>query len=469
VSRIDRIRAFLDLDWTKWPYIGVLTALFMLSRVPLLNSGFGADSDAWLMANTAFGLRFSHVYHASRFPGYPLPEFVNSFVIDHGWIATNTLTMIFSLSSVFVFALILKDLNARNKGLLVLTYAFLPIVWINSSNTMDYMWALSFIVMAWFLALRNRWAFAGVMMGLAIGSRITSAILVLPFLYLVLTGERKVKNGIGFVVATGAVSLLLFVPLFLQYGLGFLTYYPAKGNLADHLFRIAYNGVYVLGIAATLFGAIFLVLSFKALRKLLVSRDREAVFLLFAMSSVGVLFAIAPLDSAYLLPAIPFGLLLANKIGKRQLVTILAVILLLTSFVALRVARNDEGNLEIYFAEGVLIREAEQSSHQLDYVHDLLDIKLTRSYVIAGYYLPILSYLGREDGIITNSEESNTPATNLEYDCWYVYLIPLDEMLALQEEGYTVYYIQNMRKYTQDVYGYDLNDYGCVFLEVISE
>lgn len=146
----ERINSLLDLDWTKTPYIFILILSFVLSRIPLLNLGFGIDADAWRIANSAFDLWNSHVYHTSRFPGYLLPEYVNSLIIDHGWIATNSMTMILSLISVIFFARILKDLNVKNKGLLVLTYAFLPVLWINSTNTMDYMWALTFIVIAWF-------------------------------------------------------------------------------------------------------------------------------------------------------------------------------------------------------------------------------------------------------------------------------------------------------------------------------
>jgi hypothetical protein len=206
----------LDLDWDRWPNMVILIASFVASRVPFLNSGFGDDIDAWMMANSAYDLITEHVYSTSRAPGYPLPEYIDSLVIQHGWLATNTLTMILSLASVIVFAKILKRLNVPNKGLLVVTYAFLPILWINSTNTMDYMWALSFIIFTWFFALRHQWGVAGLMMGLAVASRITSAALILPFLYLLMTETRgrKVRDAIWFLVVSVTVSALFFLPLF---------------------------------------------------------------------------------------------------------------------------------------------------------------------------------------------------------------------------------------------------------------
>jgi hypothetical protein len=39
----------------------------------------------------------------------------------------------------------------------------------------------------------------------------------------------------------------------------------------------------------------------------------------------------------------------------------------------------------------------------------------------------------------------------------------LEEFL---EKGYTVYYIEGIREYTERVYGYDLREYGCRYLAV---
>lgn len=146
----------LDLEWTKIPYILVLITLFLLSRIPFLNLGFRVDPDAWRIAGSAFDLSYFHVYHPSRFPGYLFPEYFNALLIHYGWIATNAATMVISLISVVVFAKILNELNVKNRGgVLVITYAFLPILWINSTVTIDYMWALAFILLTWLFILNS--------------------------------------------------------------------------------------------------------------------------------------------------------------------------------------------------------------------------------------------------------------------------------------------------------------------------
>jgi len=471
----ERINSLLDLDWTKTPYIFILILSFVLSRIPLLNLGFGIDADAWRIANSAFDLRNSHVYHTSRFPGYPLPEYVNSLIIGHGWIATNSMTMILSLISVIFFARILKDLNVKNKGLLVLTYAFLPVLWINSTNTMDYMWALTFIVIAWFFVLKKQYAFAGLMMGLAIGSRITSAILIFPFLYLIWMENRRIKDCSHFIVSAVIVSFLLFLPLFLTYGFKFLTYYPGKIN---PILYAGYHLIECFGLLPVFFGFAVLVVSLKTIFESIFRGDKDILFLLSTIVLISILFIKAPYEAEYLIPAIPFGLLFINRICKRrELIVFLCILLLLSnSFVSFcTVKRNNEGKIVIHtIDDGMIKRNIEERTEQIDYTQSLMDVNINHSVVIIGWYLPILSYLdkkvsySKDSKIIGDANYEKKGVWNFEKDVWYRYLVPLDELQDLQNKGYTIYYIEGMQDYTERVYDYDLNDYNCVYLDVAS-
>lgn len=460
---ISYIKSFLDLDWTKAPYLVTLVLLFLISRVPLLKFGFGLDADAWRIANSAFDLKHSHVYHTSRFPGYPLPEFLNSLVIDHGWIATNSVTMILSFISVVFFARILKDLNVKNKGLLVLTYAFLPILWINSTNTMDYMWALTFIVIAWFFLLRTRWAIAGLMVGLAIGSRITSAILIFPFLYLVWKESRNIKATIYFLVPTVTISSVLFLPLFLQHGLGFLAYHPESGIEILRAWRLVARG---FGVMPTLFGLALFLLSLKVMLRDMLKKDRNTIFLLSAVILVGILFITKPLQVQYLIPAIPFGLLLLNKIGKRGLVVILCILLLLPSFVSF-VATNTKGGLVVHPPDGMIERNIEDRTERIDYLQKAI-IRLTNLpthfVVITTSHGPAFRYLlNNQDIWISNKQDAWDPK---QQDIHIRYLVPLDQLQDYLDEGYTIYYLKGAHSSTRRVYDYDLIDYGAVRLDV---
>ena len=473
----EHIKSLLDLDWTKSPHIFILISSFVISRIFLLNLGFGADGDAWNIANSAFDLRYLHTYHTSRAPGYPLPEYVNSLIIDHGWIATNSMTMILSLISVIFFARILKDLNVKKKGLLVLTYAFLPVLWINSTNTMDYMWALTFIVITWFFILKKQYALAGLMMGLAIGSRITSVILILPFLYLIWAENRKIKDIIYFGMATVTVSSLLFLPLFLQYGLNFLTYYPIEMTKIELIIKAGKNGTKLFGRGAALFGLIALLLSAKTLFREIVEKDKDTIFIGSAIILICILFIKAPYEPEYLIPMIPFGLLLMNKICRKELIVIFCILLLLNSFVSFPImGKNNEGNLTVRtIDDGMIKRNIEERTEQIDHTQRLIDTidtnVINHSVVLLGWQFTYFSYLYKNDLQMNNKKIITLYAhrrslRNCEMDIWYKDLVPLDELQELQGKGYTFYYLKEVREITKDVYGYDLNDYNCVNLNV---
>lgn len=465
-------KSLLDLDWLEKPYVFILVFSFILSRIPLLNLGFGADADAWRIANSAFDLRYSHIYHTSRFPGYPLPEYVNSIVIKYGWIATNTLTMFLSLISVVFFAKILKDLEVKNKGLLVLTYAFLPILWINSTNTMDYMWATTFIVMAWFFLLKKRFFLSGLILGLAAGSRITSLILVLPFLYIIWTENKKTKNIIYFSISVSLLSFVLFLPLFLQYGPMFLRYYPVKMATMELLIITGYRFLKSFGVLSVIFGLIIFILSINLLIKKIKNREKETIFLLIVILLFFIMFLKFPYNPEYLIPTIPFILIIINKICKKQHVIILSIFLLLNSFISFFVVEKDNNkNLMIHLIDkGIIIKNIEERIEQIKFCKYLINTNINHSVVIVGWYLPVLSYLDenvsciRSHKMIGDQNDVKKGIWNFEKDVWYRYLVPLDELHDLQEKGYTIYYIKGIREYTKRVYGYDLINYDCIYL-----
>lgn len=455
------VGGLLDLDWTKKPYIFLLSFLFIISRVPLLNLGFGSDPDAWRVADSAFDLHYFNIYHPSRFPGYPLYEFFNSLIINYGWLATNIATMIISLISVFIFAKILKELDIKNKGLLVVTYVFLPILWINSASTMDYMWALTFILFTWFFIIKKQYFLAGLMMGLAIGSRITSVALILPFLYLILAETKNVKNAIYYSVTASVTAIILFLPLFLQYGLNFLTYYPSSVNI------IAVGLIinYFLGILAVSFGLMLLALSFKSLLNNVLRKDNLTLFLLFLIGIILILFIKAPYEVAYLIPAIPFSLILISNISKRTFFAVLCILLISNAFISFP-SLNSSNIAE----EGIIMHDIEIRSTILQ-MQILIDSNMNNSVIITGEYLPAISYYLFEEsarnnklmGIIGDNNVKTKEQWNFRKNVGYIYSAPLDKIKELQKEGYKIYYIGNStRNMINNLCNYDLNNYNAM-------
>ena len=457
INRIN-VGRFLDLDWTKKPYIFLLSFLFIISRVPLLNLGFGSDPDAWRVADSALDLHYFSTYHPSRFPGYPLYEFFNSLIINYGWLATNVATMIISLISIIVFAKILNELDIKNKGLLVITYAFLPILWINSASTMDYMWALTFILFTWFFIIKKQYLLAGFMMGLAIGLRMTSVALILPFIYLILTETKNVKNVIYYIVIAGVTAIILYLPLFFQYNLNFLTYYLNDMTIIHVLLNINYS----FGILAVSFGLMLLILSFKPLLNNILRKDNFTLFLLFVIGIVLILFIKAPYEVAYLIPAIPFLLILLNNISKRKFFAIFCILLMSNAFISFA-SLNDSNITD----EGLIMHDIEFRNTLLQ-MQIVVNNNMENSVIITGEYLYALSYFYERSsknpkliGMIGGGSFETKEKWNFEKNVGYIYSASLDKIKGLQNKGYKIYYIGNSTcNIINSSYNYDLSKYG---------
>ncbi|WP_394700769.1 hypothetical protein [uncultured Methanobacterium sp.] len=451
------IKSLIELDYTKYPYIIIFIIIFLISRIPFLNLGFGNDPDAWRIANSAFDLNHYLIYHTSRFPGYPLPEYVNSLVINYGWLATNSLTMILTLISVLVFAKILKELEVENKGLIVITFAFLPIVWINSVNTMDYMWAVTFIIISWYFVIKKQHLIAGLMMGLAIASRPTSFLLLIPFIYLILS-ENEIKEGLYFLFASLIVGIAMFSPLLFQFGLGFISFYPTVIDLNTVL-----NGfISFFGLFAVL---ILILLLIKSPKKAYygIKTDNNMKFASFVIFLIIVLFIGCPYDTAYLLPAIPFALYFLSKIGSKRLFNILCIFLILNSFISVSLTFETS---EIV-GKGIVFSDAEDRILLTTTMEKIIPLELNNSIIITGEYYPILLYLTKTSQknpqiyMESESKQINAPYGDHEKNIHYVYITSAEDLIKWQNKGYKVYYMnQTALGFTELNYKYDLREYN---------
>jgi membrane-bound ClpP family serine protease len=163
---------------------GILVVTF-LSRVPFLDAGYGRINDAWRVATAAREIATSGRYTASRFPPHPVQEIVCS-LFWRGWpVASNAATAVLSAFAVLFFALSLARLGIDGVLEASAALAFAPVIFINSTSSLDYLWALAFILGSLFFVLDRKPILAGIFLGLAIGCRITSGAMLLPLLILV--------------------------------------------------------------------------------------------------------------------------------------------------------------------------------------------------------------------------------------------------------------------------------------------
>src|SRR5690348_11577757 len=166
-------------------------ALF-LSRLLLFCQGYGLDGDSWSVAITARNIASTGSYEVSRFPGYPVQEFISSlFYNGYAW-RLNLLTALFSTIGILFFALTLKTWKFKNVFLASAALAFVPIIYINSTTTIDYVWALSFLLISLYFVARYQPLLAGLFIGIAIGCRLTSGAMLIPYCIMIMQpGESR--------------------------------------------------------------------------------------------------------------------------------------------------------------------------------------------------------------------------------------------------------------------------------------
>ncbi|CAN5379427.1 hypothetical protein BH11BAC1_BH11BAC1_14820 [soil metagenome] len=333
----------------------ILLALLLIlcSRLPFLNNGYGAEEDSWGLALVAKVIALTNAYEASRFPGHPLQEYIYSTIWDKGPFLFNLFTALISTAGIYFFILTLKKLNAKQPVLSGLTLAFVPLIYINSTNNMDYTWALAFLLASFYYLISGKHFISGMLLALAIGCRITSGIMLPVFLIYIWRGdlENKIKSSLQISLSTLISASLIFMPVFLTYGIGFLTatdYFPYPS-----LAKVLYKGS--IGVFGTpgLIAASALLIYFPWRKQLLPAHPagNKKHKLIFEVSiavilSYAILFAIKPEKSAYLIPIIPFVILIASlSIEPKKLILFNCLLIVSSITAGLNLEDNIRGNI----------------------------------------------------------------------------------------------------------------------------
>ncbi|TAL58376.1 MAG: hypothetical protein EPN85_11765 [Bacteroidetes bacterium] len=186
---------------------------------------------------------------------------------------------------------------------------------------------------------------AGIFLGLAIGFRLTSIAMLIPFcIWLfppyqgITVGWKHRSRGIGlFASATLLVGLLTYLPVLKTYGLSFFHYsdqfpYP---NLPKVFYKLTLGTFGTIGLITILFWKVkILFAKFRMKEKMITSKIPAKLF--WASVSVIVLYLISylrlPQKSAYLIPAVPFIILMFGYYLSARSFKIFCVLLSMSSF-----------------------------------------------------------------------------------------------------------------------------------------
>ena len=439
--------------------IAVAAAVVFLSRLPFLGNGYGSDADAWRVANAARYIATFGEYQASRLPGYPLQELVCSLL--WGWggraFAFNLATALLSVLCFVFFSLYLRGLQSRDFILGGLTLVFMPVTFIHSTDSMDYVWALAFILIGIYCLQRDRVVIAGAFLGLAIGCRITSGAMLVPATLMLihqrgrLEGRHRAKLWLPHFaklwLPTLLVGLSFYVPTASKYGTSFFTFVEGSSSAAKVIYEASFG---VWGA----FGSLAIVLS---LIWMLIRRPGTAISIQAPKALVlswlsGLLLYVGaflrlPHEGGYLVPAIPFTILLLGRFLERRVFVAVCLALIVSSLV---VSVEKTGA----YPGGPVFRDYQIRKEIESVVAQTIrfgDGSAERRVIVSGWLLPMIqSRLGSDARGQTK----------------YVGLITSSEFWDYRSRGHEIYYLPEMRAYNLQVHQIDLAKEGGKVVEL---
>lgn len=427
----------------------IASAAVLLSRLPFLSAGYGRDPDAFRVVSAARSIAETGQYTASRLPGYPLHEFLLAFTPAKGDpFTSNALTAVSSVIAFVFFALILRHFKVKPYLMLALAFTAVPVIYINSVTTMDYLIALACMLASLYFTLLNRPMLAGLMLGLAVGFRLTSGALLLPLAYWLASTnglKRAFKPLLILGISTGITALICYLPVLKTYGLAFFSFYdnttyPALFDLVTLAVPRVWGILGTLGLAGAGIAALF---NLKAIRALRSQPDRLKGVVLCLLGSVIFLAAFLrlPHEAAYLIPVVPFVLILLALILPPLPVVLVAVTLLLSPFVGINSGRVALNGL-VLNEHNKRLSEVARVEQAIDAAHDLPD----GAVIVSGWLQPHIDIADRSGG-------------SAGYQ--WVYLLKSEsEYHLFAGSGKPVYYIPDMEAYNKSVYGIDLAELG---------
>ncbi len=428
----------------------LLAMIVAISRIPFLGNGYGTDPDAWRVVAVARSFVAEGVYSVSRFPGYPVQEILSSLLLSGGPWALNGATAFFSIVATVFFALSIRRLEIPHYFLAGLALAFTPLVYVNSVNSMDYIWALAFLMIGLYSILRGWAVVAGIALGLAVGCRLTSAVMIVP-LVLLLWKNPLVKPGIA-TVRFGIMSLttaaIAFWPVYSSYGWEFLTFYdvnhPGWLTIFKRMTLHVWGRVGLFALVAATAGLIFWPrLTRRSLPVLSSGWAKSSVWWLAIALYVAVFFRL-PLDAAYLIPIVPFVILLLAKYMKPKLFALFVLLLMVAPY--LSICRSNG------ICPGDILVDHRARSHESKYITAVLmahDSIPDGAVVVAGWWQPHLS-------VVAQPENSNA----------FRYLLDETSLADCLDAGCDIYYLRGMAKYNHDVHNIDLLEQGAKLLQI---
>ena len=429
----------------------------LLTRLPWIRSGYGSDPDGYRVASTARQLARTGEYTASRFPGYPAYEYLCALSANAPPWVSNAVTAVLSVAAFVCFALILRELRVRAYRLLALGFAMVPVIYLNSCCTMDYIPSLAFMLAASYGVLRGSPALAGAMLGLAIGCRLTASALALPLcLWMLLSLDLRsaLRQCLKFGGSALLVTVLCFAPVYRVYGMQFLTFFDNDGyppfdvvlSRATTLVWGAFGCIALVGVLIAL-----PIYHREARRALQQPFARNA--LLVALLTV-LLYLIAflrlPDEPGYLVPLVPWVIVMVALLMPSRVASLFALALLVSPWIAFDHLRPT--------LDGAILEDHQvRRSQQLETLAVIDAVKRLpgRAAIVCGWVLPRITLALGGDRLGEHE---------------FIYLVEDDgDYRHYLAEGRQIYYLPGVDLYESQAHQLELAELGAQLLQVPRE
>jgi len=321
---------------------------------PFIFLGYGSDYDSYNVLWVGKNYIETLDYVPSRVPGFFIYETIIFFLnIIGGSFLTNFGSLCMSLSILAVFMYICKRYGVPNYRFLAIIMMVHPYYLVNSTCTMDYLFALGFTMIGFWMLLEGKFVAAGVTMAMGIGSRLTTALvagvmLLWAFIFKVQNRRRILLSG----VITVIVSFIFYLPPITFAEWKTHIFLPSIGgeefwSLYLRAGRFIYKSVYFWGPPAffiLIWGLVRLGISgkLKGNKKLL----QICILSLALIIGIEIFYWRLPTEPSYLIPTIPFWMILISFAfsDKKWVLGLLLSLVIISNFVTVNIARPNKVN-----------------------------------------------------------------------------------------------------------------------------
>lgn len=324
-----------------FPFI-VLFFTVLISRIPFLWAGYGIEEDSWAIAISTYITKTTGIVEPSRLPGHPVHEFPLVWMWNGGYQLSNLLSAIFSSIGTVVFGLILKHFHFKHFFIASLAFAFVPVYYISSTYTIDFVFSETYVLLSLYFLLKEKHIPAGIFLGLAVGCRITSGAMLLPFMIIV-WNRNNIKENILVLLKIGIpmaiVAIASFIPIILRYGPGFFMYYDQfpYPSFPKFIYKMIIGVWGFIGTIALAGTTTWYFLNRKKSGKGSLFEQGFNKKILIAAITVIILYIISyvrlPQKAGYMIPIIPFVILIAGYYLNSKAFKGLCIALILSPFI----------------------------------------------------------------------------------------------------------------------------------------